>query len=73
MYPNPAQNSFNVISPQLPIKEVVLHDISGRKVSAQPYNSKKSVTVAISNLETAVYFVTISTEHGTITKRLIKK
>ena len=73
MYPNPAQDTFYIVSQRALINEILLHDISGRKVSVQTFDSKKTVQVDVSNLDAAIYFVTISTVEGNITKRLIKE
>ncbi|MCH9659418.1 MAG: T9SS type A sorting domain-containing protein, partial [Bacteroidetes bacterium] len=46
-------------------------DIRGRKISGEKVNNT-SVQIALHDLESAIYFVTITTERGSITKRVIK-
>ncbi len=73
VFPNPTDGLLNIISPYEPITGVEVYDVKGRKLSHVPVNSRRNYTLDISNLETAIYFITITTEDGSITKRIVKK
>ncbi|MBT8254902.1 MAG: T9SS type A sorting domain-containing protein, partial [Bacteroidia bacterium] len=64
---------LNIVSPQEPIEAVVIYDVQGRKVAVNNYNSNRTIQVDVSSLEAAMYFVTIHTEIGILTKRVIKE
>jgi len=72
IYPNPTQNIVNIISPQTEITGVEVFDIRGRIVDIIDLNNQGSHQVDLTNLKSALYFVKISTESGSITKRVVK-
>ncbi|MCW5521220.1 T9SS type A sorting domain-containing protein, partial [Aureitalea sp. L0-47] len=73
LYPNPADALLNVVSPNAEITGIRIHDVLGRKVEDISVNSERSYQVDISSLDTALYFVTVTTESGSVTKRIVKK
>ncbi|NNM22060.1 MAG: T9SS type A sorting domain-containing protein, partial [Flavobacteriaceae bacterium] len=73
LFPNPTTGTLNIVSPQEPIEAVVIYDVQGRKVAVNNYNSNRTIQVDVSSLEAAMYFVTIHTEIGILTKRVIKE
>ena len=73
LYPNPAEALLNVVSPNAEITGITIHDVQGRKVDEITVNSERSFQVDISQLDTALYFVTVETERGSVTKRIVKK
>ncbi|WP_419179957.1 T9SS type A sorting domain-containing protein [Aureisphaera galaxeae] len=50
-----------------------VHDLMGRKVTSIEVAGTSSQRLDLSGLNSSVYFVTITTDHGTLTKRVIKK
>lgn len=72
MYPNPMQDVLHIDSPSTVIQQVKIYDIRGRVVSGKIMNSQNS-QMNVSALKPAVYFVEISTESGTMVKRMIKR
>jgi uncharacterized repeat protein (TIGR01451 family) len=71
VYPNPATNLVN-IEAKSAINSVTLYDLQGRLVSVNlPVSPFASVDV--SNLQAGIYFVTIKTAGGSITKKIEKK
>ncbi len=73
VFPNPTTNVLNIASPRTDINKVEVYDVRGRMVSSSEYNFSKAVQFDLSQLDAAMYFVTISTESGKVTKRVIKK
>ena len=72
LFPNPTSEVITIVSPQTQIEQVAIYDIRGRKISGEKVNNT-SVQIALHDLESAIYFVTITTERGSITKRVIKE
>jgi hypothetical protein len=73
LYPNPADALLNVVSPNAQITGISIHDVLGRKVEDITVNNERSYQVDINSLDTALYFVTVTTESGSVTKRIVKK
>tara|TARA_R110000772_G_scaffold211163_2_gene321834 strand:- start:1166 stop:2413 length:1248 start_codon:yes stop_codon:yes gene_type:complete len=73
IYPNPAQALLTIESPQTNIISATVYDIRGRKVSEVDFRNQSIYQIDMSQLETALYFVEITTESGTVTKRVLKK
>ncbi len=73
IYPNPAQDILTIVSPNSFIQNVEIYDIRGRRMEQPVPNNKNTCTMDVSSLETAMYFVKITTESGSITKKLITK
>ncbi len=72
VFPNPTTNVLNIASPRTDINKVEVYDVRGRMVSSSEYNFSKTVQFDLSQLDAAMYFVTISTESGSITKKVVK-
>ncbi len=73
IYPNPTDNMINIVSPNAVVTLVEVYDLRGRVVAEEAFTSPSNYQVSLSELETALYFVKITTESGTITKRVIKQ
>ena len=73
IFPNPTEGLLNIISPNEPITGVEVYDVQGRKVTQIAVNSERNYTMDISELESSVYFITIITQDGSITKRIVKR
>lgn len=73
MYPNPATNIINIVSPNNSISLIEVMDVRGRVVLLENVSLQNETSIDIASLDTAVYLVTITTDVGSITKRLIKK
>jgi|GEM_PF-657002 len=71
LYPNPVEHSFTVKSDN-EIKSLQLLDIQGRLLQVKMVGAKDAV-LDISNRETGVYFVKVTTEKGVKTEKIIKK
>jgi PKD repeat protein/photosystem II stability/assembly factor-like uncharacterized protein len=75
IFPNPADNYFNIINPErLQLKEVIIYDLAGRVINTiELTNAEESKAINIAKLAKAVYLVHIKGEEGEMIKKLIKK
>jgi hypothetical protein len=74
VFPNPSTGIFNISLGNLTANKIEVYDISG-KIILQKNNlevSNNQTNIDLSNALNGVYFVKISTENNTITKRIIK-
>lgn len=72
--PNPARESFNIASANnTPITAVEMHDINGRLVKSVKVDSVSNAQLNISDLAQGIYTVTISSELGSTTKKIVKQ
>jgi heat shock protein HslJ len=70
IYPNPAQNKIIIQSATNNFDSVSISDINGRIVSSS--KNLASNEIDVSNLKTGMYFITITSSEGSITKKFIK-
>ncbi|RFN58565.1 M36 family metallopeptidase [Marixanthomonas ophiurae] len=73
VFPNPTDGILNITSPNTPITTVEVFDIRGRKVLEKQLNNQNNGAVDVSKLESALYFISIYTADGFITKRFLKE
>ncbi|PKA83383.1 choice-of-anchor B domain-containing protein [Ulvibacter sp. MAR_2010_11] len=73
VYPNPSKNTVNIYSPYAPIENVEVYDIRGRRVVEIVNREEHNYQINLNSLETAIYFVKIFTDAGSITKKVIKE
>ncbi|MDY0088784.1 MAG: choice-of-anchor J domain-containing protein [Flavobacteriaceae bacterium] len=73
IYPNPANDFFNLSSTTSIIENVKVTDLNGRVVKSIAANGVSDVQVNISDLTTGIYFVTVNTDNGTGSTKLVKK
>lgn len=71
VYPNPATNVVNVANAGI-INNVSLADLNGRTVKSVKVGSLENAQVNISDLASGVYMMTISSDKGTSTKKIVK-
>jgi len=70
--PNPTTGIFTINSPNVQIQKVDIMDVQGRLISTNIYTNN-SIEVDLSGLDSAMYFVTIYTSEGMLTKRVLKQ
>lgn len=73
LYPNPTENIVRVASPNTNVTSIEVMDMMGRKVTDVVFSTEGNYSIDLSNLQVAVYFVTVNTVDGSITKRVTKK
>jgi hypothetical protein len=69
IYPNPFTTKLNVITEKN--SDIKIADISGKEVYSNKVNSE-SVLIDLSNLNAGVYFITITNQKTSNTKKIIK-
>ena len=70
IYPNPAKDRL-YIETESEIEDIVVFDIYGRRQQTT-VNGQQTLSIDISNLNSGVYFVKITTAEGNIVKRFVK-
>ena len=70
IYPNPAKDRL-YIETETEIEDIVVFDIYGRRQQTT-VNGQQTLSIDISNLNSGVYFVKITTAEGNIVKRFVK-
>lgn len=71
LYPNPAEEDVVVQLTDGNLLSLQIEDINGRKLFAQDMIKKES-RLDISYLKAGIYFITVWTEKGSVTKKLLK-
>jgi murein DD-endopeptidase MepM/ murein hydrolase activator NlpD len=70
-YPNPSDGIINIENEsQILLKEISIHDISGKKLMSEKSNFKK---IDVSNISSGVYIIKFESENGIYSKKFIKK
>ena len=73
IYPNPVDDRLYIETlTQTLTQTIEIYDIYGRRQQLSAISHQPSV-IDVSNLNSGIYFVKISTEEGDIVKRIIKK
>ncbi|MFP9113313.1 T9SS type A sorting domain-containing protein [Flavobacterium sp. RHBU_3] len=72
VYPNPATDVVNVSAGNATINAVSFTDINGRVVKTQQMSATTTAQVSIADLATGVYVMNITSDSGTISKKVIK-
>ncbi|GAB5399958.1 MAG: hypothetical protein Aureis2KO_15430 [Aureisphaera sp.] len=73
IFPNPTHGILNIVSPTAGIQHVHLYDLQGRTVYCLVGNGLDNLEVNLDELASAVYLIKVTTEIGSITKRIIKE
>jgi Secretion system C-terminal sorting domain len=74
LYPNPSNSVLNVeFSSNISQGKVEIFDLLGKQVFTQSIVSNNFTEIDVTNWETGLYLVKISSENGEETKRFIKK
>ena len=71
LYPNPVTNEMHINSTDEKIRSVEVYNTTGKSVLRQTLNVSNT-TVSTSNWESGVYFVTIRTNSGNTTMKVVK-
>lgn len=74
IYPNPANDVINVANADnILINGVEIVDLNGRTVKVAKYNGVSDAQVNISDLASGMYMMTVSSDQGTLTKKIVKQ
>lgn len=73
VYPNPATDVINIANANnILVNGVQVTDINGRMVKSQKFDGVASAQISIADLTSGVYMVTVSSEKGAVTKKVVK-
>lgn len=71
IFPNPASNFITINNPaNLEIKNIYFTDVTGKRIKME-YNTTNEIS--LNDMQTGVYFITIETIQGRITKKVLVK
>ncbi len=73
VFPNPASNFVNIQLTDLTVSKIELTNILGQSVITDIIQERSSAKIDISSLVAGVYNMTLTTDKGIVTKRLIVK
>jgi hypothetical protein len=73
VYPNPTTDILNIVSPEAKVTTLEIYDVSGRRLQNLDLSTSTHYEVDMTNLQSAIYFVKISTDLGSVTKQIIKQ
>ncbi|AXG68998.1 putative mobile pathogenicity island [Kordia sp. SMS9] len=75
LYPNPATRQITVVNDNnLALQKLEVYDITGRLVNTVHLkNTTNTISVDVSYLNAGTYFIKLTADEGTTTKKLIKK
>ncbi|MDB2587691.1 BspA family leucine-rich repeat surface protein [Flavobacteriaceae bacterium] len=69
IYPNPASDYLNIsVTEDLELKKVVVYNTHGKRLMISTQNQ-----INVSNLPSGVYYLSIETDQGSITKSVVRK
>jgi hypothetical protein len=71
LFPNPASNQVSIQLNDLKASKIEVTNMLGQLVITDIIQERSSYTLAITSLVSGVYNVTIATDKGSVTKRLI--
>ena len=74
IYPNPSKGIFNVSMGTIIPKTVDVYDLTGKIVYSKSefQNNPSQFLLDLSSISSGIYFVKISSDNQSITKRIIK-
>jgi len=73
IYPNPTRSIINIVSPDARLNTLEIFDIGGRRLQSIDLSTHTQYQVDLGNLQSAVYFIKINTDIGSVTKQIIKQ
>ena len=72
VYPNPATDFVQIVSPQATVKYVEVFDITGKSISKTQFSENSDTKIDLAQLSTNIYFLKITTNKGKVIKRVVK-
>ncbi|MHA3789366.1 T9SS type A sorting domain-containing protein [Flavobacterium hauense] len=71
VYPNPTSDVVNVAVDAL-VSNVAIADLNGRTVKSVKFDGVSNASVNVSDLASGIYMMTVSSDKGTTTKKIVK-
>ncbi len=72
LYPNPAHGSVRITSANATIRMAEVYDVNGRRVHAQQVENR-AFELQTEDLRPGAYFVTLTFDEGTVTRKLMRQ
>ena len=73
VYPNPANNVINLTNAEnILVDGVVISDLNGRTVKNISFDGVASAQINVGDLSAGMYMMTVSSDKGTMTKKIVK-
>lgn len=73
VYPNPASDVIIVSGTNAAINAVTVTDLNGRTVLNSQFAGQNSAHVNLAGMSSGVYLMTVSSDKGTVTKKIVKQ
>ena len=73
LFPNPVSNQNVIVKSNSPIAQIILFDITGKKVSEHNGNALYKAELDVRNLNNGVYTIKVITSTSAVEQRLIKQ
>ena len=73
IYPNPTSGELRIENGELRISSVEVYDVYGRKLQSKIVNLQSKIVIEISNLNSGIYFIKITSETNEIVKKIVKQ
>lgn len=70
VYPNPAMNELNVSIQG--IQEIQIIDIAGKIISSGCFHNENNIKMFVTNLQSGIYLLKVTTESGVVSKKFLK-
>ncbi|RWX00359.1 T9SS type A sorting domain-containing protein [Flavobacterium cerinum] len=73
VYPNPANDVVNVTNAEnILVNGITVTDLNGRTVKSSKFDGVANAQINISDLASGVYMMTVSSDKGSMTKKIVK-
>lgn len=72
IYPNPATDVVNINAGNLVINSIQITDLNGRVVNTIKVNASSTAQVSVADLMSGIYFLTVNTDQGVGTSKIVK-
>lgn len=73
VYPNPFQEELNILSKEQSITQVQLYDLAGKLIQEEKVNNQNSFSLKTNSLPSGTYLITIISDKGKESYKVIKK
>ncbi|OYQ46129.1 hypothetical protein CHU92_01625 [Flavobacterium cyanobacteriorum] len=74
VFPNPATNVINIANAEnILVNGVEIADLNGRIVKSVKFNNVAEAQINVSDLSAGMYLMTVSSDQGTMTKKIVKQ
>ncbi|WP_170064435.1 T9SS type A sorting domain-containing protein [Polaribacter glomeratus] len=70
IFPNPAKNNINIILDKGEVNQIILYDLSGKKIVEKHIRQQKMI-LDIKKVKTGIYFLSIVSDQGNFMKKII--